>query len=310
MSLRILIPEPNTSTGKGSFFTAIKKYWLRDGHIVVHDAKQSHDVYLDTVKFRMDSSAPRILRLDGAYYNISKKAHIFSNKEILKQLNLAHGVIYQSNFSKRVCDHFVGMTRSKYAVIHNGADMSMIKDAEPARSDFSCNFFTAARWRSPKRLFQIVKTFLKWKNEDAALWIAGKPDVNVPAHPRVFMLGALDKGDIISYMKMADAFIHFCWVDSCPNGVVEALCSGCPVICNNRGGTPEIVQDRGIIVDLDEPYNFKKFDPDNPPTIDQSKVIKAYDDILNRSFSFSAQDLSAELAASRYISFFKEVLHG
>ena len=43
-------------------------------------------------------------------------------------------------------------------------------------------------------------------------------------------------------MKVSDLFILPSWSEGLPNCVLEAMCSGIPVVASNAGGTPEILQ--------------------------------------------------------------------
>tara|TARA_Y100000034_G_C6817479_1_gene367911 strand:+ start:152 stop:931 length:780 start_codon:yes stop_codon:yes gene_type:complete len=258
----------------------------------------------------MKTSSPRVLRLDGAYYDISNKTHLKSNKKIYNDVKKSDGVIYQSIFSKKVCDFYIGKARNSI-VINNGADVDFFKNAsDPTlNKKYKYNFLTASRWRSPKRLKQIVKSFNKWGKNSAVLWVAGNPDVSISGK-NIIGLGSIGKKELASYLKISDAFIHICWVDSCPNGVVEAICSETPVVCNNQGGTPEIVKDRGIICGLDKKYNFKKMNHSRPPGIDLSKLVEAYEAVINLDVKINNDDLNINFIANEYLSFFGEIING
>ena len=62
--------------------------------------KQSErkNIYLAFIKFKHKTKAPKVLRLDGVYYNKKSKNHRARNKDIRFNLLKADGVIYQSVF--------------------------------------------------------------------------------------------------------------------------------------------------------------------------------------------------------------------
>ena len=71
--------------------------------------------------------------------------------------------------------------------------------------------------------------------------------------------------------------IHLCHVDSCPNVVIEGISCGLNVLCTNLGGTPEIVGNNGVILNVDKMWEGKylpspkKFPLD---TLNRSDVAK------------------------------------
>ena len=52
--------------------------------------------------------------------------------------------------------------------------------------------------------------------------------------------------ELAEYYKKCDFFLHGAQNDPCPNVVLEALSCGLPIVYNNSGGTPEIVDNYGI----------------------------------------------------------------
>ncbi len=58
-------------------------------------------------------------------------------------------------------------------------------------------------------------------------------------------------------MKACDYQLHIAFIDICPNGVIEGMASGLNVLCSNLGGTPEIVGDNGVILNVDKFWNGK-----------------------------------------------------
>jgi glycosyltransferase involved in cell wall biosynthesis len=92
----------------------------------------------------------------------------------------------------------------------------------------------------------------------------------------LFMEHCTDRAALLGYMRHSTALIHLCWTDCCPNSVVEAINQRCPVICNNEGGTHEIVRPSGgIVLDIDDPYDLQPTDLYNPPVVDLKKIADA-----------------------------------
>lgn len=307
--MKVLIPEPSPTTGKGQFISRVMPELANLGVKVTHKPQDSHDLYLDIAKFRFKSKAKKILRLDGCYYDKHSSSHVKINKNIAKCLRQSDAAIYQSEWSKYMCDYYLGKAPGKSAVIHNGADYKFYEGIEPAKSSFKHNFFTASRWRHPKRLKEITKAFLKADIPDSCLWVAGKPNFKVE-DKRVKYLGHIYEKEMAKYLKMADAFIHISWVDACPNSVIESLCAGTPVVCNNVGGTPELVSNDGVICKIDKPYNMGRVNHDKPPKIDMDALIRGIRSVVKQGIKVKYNDkFDIKFVAKRYVDFFKLVLN-
>lgn len=293
----VLTPRVD-GTGKGFFLKRLKSALADLGVECVHNKKAKHDVYLDYVTFKLNSPKPCILRLDGVNYTLSKRAKS-ENALIQKSVSRADAVIFQSKF----CDEAVRRrikVNCTTAVILNGDDPGRFESAKPAVSDYGVNLLTAARWRRHKRLKEIVKSFLLWDNSDSCLWIAGEPDYRID-HPRIKYLGRLSQAQLIGYYLLSDAFVHISFIDSCPNAVVESICAGTPVLCNNVGGNPELVDKSGEICQIDKPYNWKTIDPYKPPKVDLSLIAEGMNRIISRTYDCNRPDLNIKEVAQQYI---------
>lgn len=305
----VLMPKGG-KTGKGQFISRLIPALRRLNVKIVFSPNDKFDLCLCVSNIKIQTKAKKILRLDGVYYNQQSSKHINLNNKLKKFIHKCDGIVYQSQFSRDVCNRYLGKTNKPQAIIYNGIDKKSFSQIEPAKSEYKHNFLAAARWRRFKRLKEIIKSFLLLNNDNSCLWIAGDVD-NKTKHPRIKYLGYLKPTLLASYYKMADACIHISWVDACPNTVIESIGSGTPVICNNVGGTPEIVKNSGMICKIDQPYNFKAFDPYHCPTINCNTVSKAMQKVIEKQqdFDMKRKDIDINNIAQRYKDFFKEVLN-
>ena len=125
---------------------------------------------------------------------------------------------------------------------------------------------------------------------------------------RVKYLGSINQSESAAYLKAADAFIHLCWFDNCPNGVVEAIVAGTPVITNNVGGTHEIVRPSGgMVCDVDRPYDLSPVRLYKPPAIDRNLIAEAMIKCSINSPKIKSDHVAIELIARKYLEFFKKV---
>ena len=103
---------------------------------------------------------------------------------------------------------------------------------------------------------------------------------------------------------MADAMIHLSWLDWCPNSVVEGLGCGLPVLCSSNGGTKELVQESGIIIEIEEPYKIgEKVDLYNPPNVDINYITKKILDLIDMP-KVNRSDLHIKNSAKLYKDLF------
>lgn len=243
------------------------------------------------------NSKPTFQRLDGIYFN-SDQNYKSQNNNIARTYNQAKGVIFQSEFNKRLIFEWFG-AHDNYEIIHNGADLEVIKDI-PALSGKIVekyeNIWTcAALWRPHKRLKDNIRYFLEHSSERDCLLVAGANSDNTIKHPRVKFLGPLKPEYLISIYKASTYFIHLAWLDHCPNVVIDARACGCKVICSSTGGTKEIAGPNATIIQEDE-WDLKPTKLYQPPEI---KFDKKLDNHLNSCYHMKK-------VTERYIQFFSK----
>jgi len=309
----VLSKKPDDS-GKGKFLSRLIEAMAPLDVKFVHDPGKKHNLELGVVRFKFGTKAKKVLRLDGLYYNIKRAEHKKNNALIKKSFSVADGLVFQSHFCKEVTERYLGSIKQNHAVILNGFP---IKDYDVIATKKTYQTFTivaASRWRRFKRLKEITKAFIKWDKHNTKLLIAGKPDYKVN-HPNISYLGYISNTELMTFFKIAHLYVHISWVDACPNSVIEAACAGIPIVCNNEGGTKEIVGAKDSILPLDAPYNWKNFEPDNPPAIDIDILVRKFEEyyklwkLTNYENHSERSDLDINSVAKQYRKFFDEVLN-
>ena len=282
----------NSSSGPNSFGKKLKKYLELSGNKICWS---DYDSVLCFIETNNPFAGKRLFqRLDGIYFNTDFDFNN-QNKYILKTYKRADGIIFQSNFSKKLVTSFFG-PHSNTAVIHNGADTELIKQMEPLKNKVIDNYETvwsaAATWRPHKRLKENIRYFLEHKGSKDCLVIAGRPDY-LYKDPNIFYVGDLPYEKLLSLYKRSENFIHLGWLDNCPNVVVDARACGSQIICCSAGGTQEIAGLDATVIE--DSWDFKPTRLYDPPTLDFSKKIKnKYD---------SCYDMRA--VAKKYTEFIK-----
>ncbi|WP_347901354.1 glycosyltransferase family 1 protein [Pseudomonas purpurea] len=73
-----------------------------------------------------------------------------------------------------------------------------------------------------------------------------------PTGQFVEVVDAVAHSEIPAYLAKADIFIFASSCENMPNTLVEAMASGLPIACSNRGPMPEILQDAGVYFDPED----------------------------------------------------------
>ena len=259
----------NSNSGPNSFANKLAKYF--NGVGVYQDYKQFPDAYLTFIesgKAKFDK--PMFQRLDGIYFNTDSD-YALQNKNIKRIYDMADGVIFQSEFNRKLITKFFGEHENS-TVIHNGADFMFINNSPTLPFNKYENLWCcAASWRPHKRLNENIRYFLEHSGENDGLMIAGDVSNNkIIKHNRIHYIGVLNQRQLYSMYKKSKYFLHLAWLDHCPNVVIDARACGCQIVCSSEGGTKEIAGSNAIVIQEEE-WNFKPVKLYSPPKMDFTK---------------------------------------
>jgi len=304
--LNIYIQTGKFSGGPTVFRTRITEALQKiEGVNVVSDANQPFNVELALIRFMSKHRRPRVLRLDGCYYRRDQHLRNLPMRDAV--LGAKH-VIYQSEYSKNMCKKILGLDPAS-TVIHNGIDLDYINKIPP-RSDIKPGSFVAsAAWRDNKRPHSMIKGFLA-ADTKRDLYIIGNTK-HISKHLRrkdnIHCLGEIPAEEVISVMKACDYQLHLCFIDSCPNAVVEGLACGLNVLCTNLGGTPELVQGNGYILNVDSD-NYIKTQPSIVDNLNPKVVAEGIYKLMQIKERANRPDLDINNVAQQYYKVLKNVI--
>lgn len=273
----------SSTSGPNSFARKLTKYGRQAG--IQFDLESPPDAHLCFIEARRDKfGAPMFQRIDGIYFNtyFGKNEYLLQNSNIKRTYDMASGVIFQSEFNKRLTTKYFGEHPST-TVIHNGADIDMIVATNPivntVLDSFDNVWSCAAHWRPHKRLSENIRYFIEHSGEKDCLVVAGKYDGNEPEgfksyfnHGRIFNVGQLPPQALIALYKRSKYFLHLAWLDHCPNVVVDARASGCKIICSSAGGTKEVAGPDAIVIEEEE-WDMSPVNLYRPPRMDFEKTV-------------------------------------
>lgn len=238
-------------------------------------------------KIRNPWQRPYVYRVDGIGHDTSRTDDYLTiiNNQIIDGINKAIGVVYQSEFSKKLTETNLNIKPIRNTVILNGTNLEKFNskgDNHRSKLGIPSNalvFITSAKWRPRKRLKDMINVFIDFQekyNEEVYFIVVGDSEIKIE-HKNIIRVPEINNEELPTYLRTANIYLFFSWLDSCPNSVVEAIACGLPIICINTGGTPEIIKatNGGIVVDADLDYNYKAVNLQDPPKPDYEKIIDA-----------------------------------
>jgi glycosyltransferase involved in cell wall biosynthesis len=177
------------------------------------------------------------------------------NRPLRRALRAADHVFYQSEFSKRSADLFLGGPRGSWEVLPNAVDVSHFTPA-PDEPSGGPVLLLGGDQTQAYRLELALRTLaiLRARHPDARLLVTGR--LVSPAQPLVDELGLRGNVELVGPYAQRDApavfrrahlLLHTKVQDPCPTLVLEAMASGLPVVYPASGGTVELVGDEGGI---------------------------------------------------------------
>jgi len=267
-----------------------------------------------------------VLRVDGFYlpvyfdnreqpghYQSRKLAYdlMLLNQQMQRDLLLADHVVFQSKFSKDMCDLYLYNRRHNFSIIHNGVDTEVFKPVETEARPLT--LLSAGNLRHEYMLGTVVPVFYALKDKcDLRLLIIGTMDKvnrqffedyrNKNAEEferRVTYLGPLKNEELPYWFNQADILVHPRAGDWSPNVVAEALACGLPVVCPKWGGASEMIGEGGVAVEV-EPWDYSQTFIDKMVEGVQ-RVIDDLDEYKSKAREQAVNNLGVDIMARKYM---------
>ena len=303
-------------SGPGIFGYRLRDALEEKGHVYANlDGDHLRVSIIEDEFVNTSSRTVRIHRVDGIYFDSAmtdEQIHN-ANYNILTTAARSDGIVFQSNHSFKLCTRLypANFNHKPERIIYNGAPDSFFNQ-DLDRSEY---FIASASWRRHKRLEETVAAFADPRLAKKRLIVLGGVDYSMAINPyfktippNVHMFSKVPHDQLESMYGRAAGMIHLCWLDSCPNTVVEALASGTPVLCSHNGGTHELVQDNGVVIQLEEDYQYGTRVPlYNPPVVDINTIVEGVLELEQQPRNFTRKDLSMSHIADSYCEFYKKM---
>ena len=212
------------------------------------------------------------------------------NRPLRKAVLAADHVVYQSEFSKRSADEFLGEPRGAWEVLPNAVDVERFSPAREPPGDGPVLLLGGDQTQA-YRLELALRTLhaLSARHPAARLLVTGRLVVD-PAPlvaelglgGRVELLGGYDQRDAPWVMRGAHVLLHTKMQDPCPTLVLEAMACGLPVVYPASGGTVELV---GGVAGVGVPH-LATWEREVPPSPEE--LADAVDRVLGSLPDFAA----------------------
>lgn len=214
-----------------------------------------------------------------------------------KAFRRAQGVIFLTRYAQRTVQQRVGSLKAHQIIIPHGvapefrlaprpvAPIGNYSDARPFRIVY-VSILSAYKhqWHVAEAVAQLRRAGLP-----VALDLVGPSDKSAlqrlrqvldrvdSAHKFIRYVGPVAHGELPSWYHNADAFVYASSCENLPIILLEAMASGLPIACSNRGPMPEVLGQAGLY-----------FDPENPEDIAETVQTMLADQELRRACAVSA----------------------
>ena len=234
-------------------------------------------------------------------------------KEVNTNMNSmlqADYIIYQTEFTKKCADKFIGQFNGPSTILINPVDTkkfvprNTLLDQEHIKIIMSGHHFESA-----KRLEVSLESIrlLRANGANAKLIVIGNRQ-DLPQEDWIEIRGQFLQEDAPKLYQEAHILLHLKSLDPCPTVVLEALSCGLPIVGLANGGMPELVsKEAGVLVEATEDFNEFKYPA-------PAEVVKAIELVINnlgqysRNARESALKFDKEVWLNKHEEIFKSLL--
>lgn len=312
----------NSKIGPYIFLERLSKSLKKLDCKITNRFDPTYDVGLFAIKNKSIFNKPYVLRLDGIF--IDKKNTIVNsineNNKMFQDIDNSLGVIFVSNFSKKLANKFYQNIDKPNIVISNSVSLKEFtpfgsnKRSELKISEKDFVVLVSGSWRRHKRLEETIIFFerIEKKINNIKLLIIG--DVKKKKNSKnIIYAGNVHHQELPEWYRTGNIYLHLAWIDHYANTHVEATACGLPSISSNNGGNIELIKncESGIVSKIDDEYKFEMIDFYNPPQpnyeILEEDFMKIYNNYDTFKKNIKTKHIDINFSANKYLDFLKEV---
>jgi glycosyltransferase involved in cell wall biosynthesis len=220
------------------------------------------------------------------------------NDTLRRALLAADHVLYQSEFSKRSADDFLGEPTGAWEILPNAVDVDHFAPAETPPEGGPVLLLGGDQTQAYRlELGLLALAALRERHPDAELLVTGRLVVSpeplvheLGLQGHVHLLGEYGQRDAPAIFRRAHVLLHTKVNDPCPTLVVEAMACGLPVVHPASGGTVELV---GNVAGIGVPHpdGWERDEPPAPEALAEA-VNRVVDDLPR--YSTAARERAVE----------------
>lgn len=187
---------------------------------------------------------------------------------LFQSINLSDHIVYQTEFTKRCTEKFLGQVAVPSDILINPVDTEVFKPREiPLPLEPLTILMMGNHFESEERMTTSLQALRILRDEgvNLKLIVIGHCDNNF-TESWIEKKGPYLQSEAPALFQSGHLFLHLKYLDPCPTAVLEALASGMPVIGSRSGGMPELVNDASGIL-LAVPEDFEKLHYPTPQTV-------------------------------------------
>lgn len=244
-----------------------------------------------------------------AYPALYSQEVVSKINSLLKPMHLADFVVYQTEFTKRCAERFIGLFTGPSEIIINPVDTEKFKPREETLLDNPFTIIMSGNHFESEERLRVSLEALRLLREKIPLKLIliGKPDFEM-GETWIEKTGPFTQEEAPELYRRGHLLLHLKYLDPCPTIVLEALASGLPVVGQGNGGMPELVNlESGIL--LSAPEDFEKLHYPEASAVAEA-ILKIREDLASyqRAARKQALQFDKKIWLEKHAEIFAKVL--
>ena len=190
----------------------------------------------------------------------------------IASLKRASGAIFLTNYASNVIQKYTGKLK-QVAIVPHGVGQNFIQDTNGGNWDLGqqnirCLYVSNASMY--KHQWHVIRAITLLRNEGykLELLLAGAGEgiakdrvseeikLSDPMNEFVTVTSIVNHENVPELLRSSNLFIFASSCENMPNTLVEAMASGLPIACSDRGPMPEVLSDAGTYFNPESPQSI------------------------------------------------------
>lgn len=219
---------------------------------------------------------------------------------LMNPIHLADYVIFQTEFTKKCADKFIGEYKGPSEILINPVDTKHFRPSETAQPVEPLKVIMSGHHFESRERLKVSLEGVKLAG--AKLIVIGNTQ-EIPKEDWIEVIGKFTQEEAPALYNKGHMLLHLKNLDPCPTFVLEALASGLPVVGLANGGMPELV-DSGSGILIPAPEDFEEFHYPTPEEVAEA-IIKVKNNL--EAMSLSAREQALRFDKERWLNKHEEI---